>query len=338
LNIAAVSLDTLEGAVSARIKFPLQALAKFGVNVQWGAGQISIPNQADDGLLILHRAFFNDASFVSTLDTLIENGWIVINDIDDDLTHREEFVADNYYCLRYCHAVTVSTGKLAESYCRFNPDTYVLSNAVPYLLDPKQSPTGPCRVFFGALNRYQDWLAIKDGVVSALDRFKDRFELVIVHDEQVFASLPAGIKKRVVPTLGYDQYLSLLSESDIALLPLNDNVFNRGKSDLKLIESAGVGCVPIFSPTVYGEVPIHAEIGLMANSPKEWEDALSQLILDPADREARKIKGQHYVKNYRMHSHQALNRYTLYQQLLAKRDQLEQRRRQRLASGGVKGI
>lgn len=336
--IYGLTLDTVEGAVAARIQHPFEALRSLGITTKAGSGNLAIPSGCKDGILILHRAFLNDALLVKSLDSLINEGWIIINDIDDDLTHRNEFVADNHFCLRYCHAVTVSTRKLAESYCRFNPNTYVLSNAVPYLLDPQQSSEGLVRVFFGALNRYQDWLAIKDGVVSALDRFKDRFELVIVHDEQVFASLPAGIKKRFVPTLGYDHYLSLLSESDIALLPLIDNVFNRGKSDLKLIESAGVGCVPIFSPTVYGEVPIHTEIGLMANSPTEWEDALSQLILDQADREARKVKGRYYVANYRMHSHQALNRYTLYQQLLAQRDQLEQRRRQRLVSGGVKGI
>jgi hypothetical protein len=327
-----LSLDTLSGAIAARIQYPFEALRLLGVPTKSGSGNLQIPSGCSDGILILHRAFLNDAALVKSLDGLIKEGWIIINDIDDDLTYRKEFVADNYYCLRYCHAVTVSTRRLAESYAALNPDTYVLPNAVPYLIDPKQSPDGSCRVFFGALNRYQDWLAIKDAVVAVFDRFKDRLELVIVHDKEIFASLPAGMKKRFFPTLAYDNYLSLLGESDIALLPLRDTAFNRAKSDLKLIESSGAGCVPIFSPTVYGEIPVHAEIGLMANSPKEWEEALTRLILDPTDRVARKIKGQQYVANYRMHSHQALIRFTLYQHLLANRGRLEQKRRQRLGN------
>jgi hypothetical protein len=333
MQIYGLAINTIEGAVAARIGYPLDAIKLFGVDARWALARLEIStNHNNNNVLILHRAFFNDETLVAVIDQLIEKGWIIINDIDDDLTYRAEFRANDYYCLRYCHAVTVSTPVLADSLSQFNPNTYVLPNAVPFLPEVKQSKTEPYRLVFGALNRFDDWMTIKDAVISAAIELGSRIEFVVIHDKAVFDSLPKEVPKQFFATLPYDQYMAQLARSHIALLPLNDTAFNRAKSDLKLIEACAAGCVPVFSSIVYGQIPIHEKIGVMAKTALDWNRALVQLVQNPDKWVQKRRLGHEYVSTCRMHSHQVLTRYTLYQQLLSNRDRLNAQRAQRVGS------
>ena len=76
----------------------------------------------------------------------------------------------------------------------------------------------------------------------------------------------------------YDTYEAAIRSSDIALLPLRDNEFNRAKSDLKFIECAANGCVVLASPTVYADVIEEGITGFIYRDGREFANKLNTLI------------------------------------------------------------
>jgi hypothetical protein len=332
MHVFGLALPSMSSVTTVRLGHPFQALQSLGVLTRIGIGELEIKENDEPGVLILYRAYLNNHSIITVLSSLIEKGWLIINDIDDDLIDRHDFKRENFFCLRYVHAVTVSTPRLAEMLTQYNPNTYVLPNAVPNLSDVNKKDNSICRIFFGALNRYKDWCSIKDTVVEALSELDNLIEFIVVHDRQVFDDLPESIPRRFYSTLPFDDYFSLLSQCHISLLPLNLTRFNLAKSDLKFIESCAAGCVPIFSPVVYGEIPIHRVIGLLANEPFEWKASLKSLVLNKIERERRLHLGREYVSTCRLHSHQAISRLSLYQSLLSRRADLERQRIERFVN------
>jgi hypothetical protein len=223
---------------------------------------------------------------------------------------------------------------LAELVRQWNPNLAVFENAVFRLPEksPKHAETGESyRIFFGALNRQSDWEVIRESVLSACRMMKDKVTLVIVHDQQIFDSIGDGIMKEFYPTLSHQEYMKELSRSDLALLPLQNNAFNRYKSDLKLIECCAAGAVPIFSSVVYGDNLKHSELGIMIDNPSDWGSAIL-LACNPAFLEAKRALGIEYVQKERMHHHLVERRLEWFSQLVANRVHLEEERQCRISN------
>jgi len=90
--------------------------------------------------------------------------------------------------------------------------------------------------------------------------------------------------------LPLEQYPKFFSEFDIAIAPLQDNRFNSGKSELKVVE-AGVYSLPVVASDVapYREIIKHGENGFLAKNTREWIKYLTRLI---NDKELRIIMGK----------------------------------------------
>ena len=71
-----------------------------------------------------------------------------------------------------------------------------------------------------------------------------------------------------------------LARFDIAIAPLEaENIYCNAKSELKFFEAALAGVPSVVSPThPYRECIEHGKTGMLAETPEEWHDALSQLI------------------------------------------------------------
>ena len=336
VTIAALGLKKIAGVTDARIDHPMRALASQPfVRAAWGAGGVEIPGAWAPGVLVLHRQFMDSPGFIKAIESRIAKGWVIISEIDDDPHHWPQFVKSDFRAFRGVHAVTVTTEPLAQMIRQWNPHVEVLPNAVSYL------PTAPqavpkandrVRVFFGALNREKDGGEIVSSLSRAALELGERVEFVVVHDRAFFESLPAGIRKSFSPTLAFDAYMALLASCDVALLPLQDTPFNRLKSDLKFIECCAAGAAPICSDTVYGREPRHRDIGIFADTPADWADALRMLVEDPDELTRRRAAGLSYVRQHRMHAQQAAVRETLYRRLIADRPALEAERQARLAA------
>lgn len=338
ITVAALGMRKVAGVTDARVDHPMEALAsRASVRAAWGAGTVEVPKDSDPGVLILHRQFMENPTFVAAIERRIAQGWVIVSEIDDDPHHWPEYQAAGFRAFRGVHAVSVSTEPLARMIRKWNPHIEIFPNAAPYIPEtPISSPKNgdKLRVFFGALNREKDWLTISDSVAAVALDLKEFVEFVVVHDRSVFEALP-DVTKSFSPTLGYDAYMRLLASCDIALLPLNDTPFNRLKSDLKFIESCAAGAVPICSSIVYGERPEHAAIGLFADSPAAWGEALQKLVADRTEIVRRRTLGLDYVKSRRMHASAVVERESVFRGLMERREQLEADRRSRLSASGL---
>jgi len=71
-------------------------------------------------------------------------------------------------------------------------------------------------------------------------------------------------------------------QAEIAIAPLQDNLFNRSKSAIKYFEYAALGLPGVFSALPpYTEVVHDGQDGFLAADPEEWEHKLELLIESP---------------------------------------------------------
>ena len=74
----------------------------------------------------------------------------------------------------------------------------------------------------------------------------------------------------------------LLAECDIGLMPLPDTEFTRGKCGLKLIQCMAAGLPVVGSPVGANcEIVHEGREGYLAAGPRQWFEALEQLIVSP---------------------------------------------------------
>lgn len=331
-TVAAVGSKKIAGVTEARVDHPMRSLATLpAAKVHWREGTLVLPEDAREGVLVLHRELLTDEKFQAQMEALIAKGWLLVLDMDDDPNHWSGYVDSDFYAFKAVHAVTVSTEHLADVIRPFNANVQVFANAIFELPVVKDAGPQKLRVFFGALNRQPDWQAVMAGIVAAALALKDRVEFVVVHDQAFYDALPAEVSKTFLPTLGIEQYTQTLASCDIALLPLNDTPFNRCKSDLKLIECAAAQVAVICSEVVYAKQAAHHTFASFATSADEWRDALLQLANDASLREANIAKGLAYVKQERMHAQHSAARLAFYQGMLADKDNLAAQRASRLA-------
>ena len=336
ISIAALGLKKIGGVTEARVDHPMAALASLpGIHATWGAGTVTLPKGSTPGVFVLHRQFLAGDALTTAAEAMVAKGWILVSDIDDDPHHWPEYVASDFRAFRGVHAVTVSTEPLAEMIRQWNPNVAVFPNAAPRVPDiPPTTPKGGerLRVFFGALNREGDWAEVSRTIAELAAARADRLEWVVVHDRGFFDTLPEGVTKTFHPTLPYPKFMQVLSDCDLALLPLSDTPFNRLKSDLKLVECASAGVVPICSRLIYGDNPALGQFAVIADSPNDWHQSLLGLIGSPDEVRRRRDIGRAYVAENRMHSGEVARRAAYYRELVARRADLEVQRQSRLVA------
>jgi 2-polyprenyl-3-methyl-5-hydroxy-6-metoxy-1,4-benzoquinol methylase len=337
INVAALGLKKIAGVTEARVDHPLAALSTLPwVRVNFSEEHITIPGSWDSGILILHRQIINNLNLREKLSQKIREGWIIVSDIDDDPRAFEEYKLTNYFAFRGVHAVTVSTPALADLIREWNPNVVVFANAIPQLRanHAKSFPKSGerIRIFFGALNRKIDWFSIKESIFRDCVKIAEKIEFVVVHDREVFDSIPDAFKKTFCATLPIDQYMEVLESCDFALLPLIDNQFNKYKSDLKFIECCAAGVIPICSDVVYGDTDIKKAIGLFPESNEQWGAELLKACTSPEVIMNKKDMALSFLKNSRMHCNYVSEREAFFRSLISNRDSLERERQRRISA------
>lgn len=97
--------------------------------------------------------------------------------------------------------------------------------------------------------------------------------------------LPEGLIQQVETTKfgTYALYLEALARANCAVMPLCDDIFNRCKSAVRVLDASAVA-VPSLVGTVgdLAAVVKHGETGFVSVRPSDWIDALETLAADPA--------------------------------------------------------
>lgn len=86
--------------------------------------------------------------------------------------------------------------------------------------------------------------------------------------------------------LSYADYLVALSQTDIAIAPLEPTLFNDCKSNIKYLEASVAGVASICSPrAAFLTILRHNQNGLAADGPAAWREGFLRLARDGALRE-----------------------------------------------------
>jgi len=137
--------------------------------------------------------------------------------------------------------------------------------------------------------------------------------------EEVFEGIP---KRQSIYCKPGDlpDYNKFLDRLDIGLAPLMNTPFNICRSDVKFIEYASRGVVPVLSAIEpYKKHAIHGVNAFLFEDRESLKGILERLIKDPSLRQGVREKAYTYVKNRRREEERAAERVSFYQELSQKR-------------------
>jgi len=265
-----------------------------------------------------------------TSQALYAHNYLFFTEIDDSPELWPGYEETKYIDFRGAHAVTCSTEVLADRIREYNPYVKVLKNQIAALAPEKNfEDKGYITIFFGALNRKDCWQDIMPVLNNLIKKYKNKLHFSVLSDIKFFESLETPNKRYIMDKkmdtkefVSYNIYMNELYNSDIALLPLKDTSFNRGKSDLKFIESGNAQVAVLASPVVYENSIEDGKTGFIYKTPREFRAKLEILIKDRKKRIEMAKAAYEYVKRERLLVNNIAERYNWMREMYAKREEL----------------
>ena len=324
LEVASTMLQPIGGVSHVRVVYPLQAMqtdpsvATHLVDTP----EIRLPDTNGPRVFVLHRLGLSGEHGTSIIRALLRNGWLVVSEFDDHPEHFGMLQSPEQMAFSGVHAVQTSTPALADILRTRNPEVAVFPNAIRSLPDVDNcADDGRMTLFFGALNREQDWAPYMPVLNAVAEAMGDRLRFSVVHDRAFFDALRTP-HKQFTPTCDYTSYMALLGQCEISFMPLADTWFNRAKSDLKFIESAACRVAPLASHIVYADSIEDGRTGLMFRDAEELRERLMRLVAMPELARALGNAARNYVVSERMLAYQVAQRIAWYHSLWMRRTEL----------------
>jgi SAM-dependent methyltransferase len=324
IAIRSTMLKPYGGVSDIRVLQPLRAL-KTDPSTVIQVGDIDgfpLPTTQLPGICILHRPLLLGDNGILFFRYLLERGFMVVTEFDDRPDFMPELRDDSLMNFRAAHAVQTSTEVLAETLREQNPEVAVFRNGIAQLPEVVNfTSESQVTLFFGAINRQQDWqpfMAALNGAASVLGA---RLQFQIVHDMQFFDALETS-HKSFTPTCDYPTYSGLLSRAEISFMPLRDTPFNRAKSDLKFIEAGASRVVPLASPVVYEDSIEDGVTGLIFRSEADLYEKIIRLATTPSLGLSIANAARRRVTETRMDAYGVADRLRWYRSLLERREEL----------------
>lgn len=222
------------------------------------------------------------------------------------------------YAIANCDLVTVTNNYLGKQYRKFRTKgpIAIIPNVVDFKrwLPMKPNETNEIRLGWqGGSAHYQDLHMIRKPLWKLLDKHPNlKIVLQGVGFDALFKPNPDNnmtdysdrIEWRAWHSDNRTYPLDLREmKADIAMCPVIDDPFNRGKSELKWIEFGAMKVPCVVSPVCYKSVA-HGKTGFVANNEKEWFEYLDLLITNKEERLAmgervyQRIKNHHSTNEY----------------------------------------
>jgi SAM-dependent methyltransferase len=330
--LSGTMLNPVGGVSHVRVVHPLRAVASDPAVTTAVTDQIDRRNTGDGvpRIFVLHRPALIREQAIDTVRVLGAAGYLTVTEFDDHPDHFRMMGMGGDLGFRGVHALQTSTAAMAEILRQYNPEVAVFPNAVVSLPDVRNFATPGCiTLFFGALNRENDWRALMPVINAVAAKAGDRLRFQVVHDRLFFETLQTP-HKTFTPTCDYETYLRLLGGAEVSFMPLGDTPFNRAKSDLKFIEAGSCRVATLASTVVYGDSVEDGRTGLLFRDPTEFHSRLLRLVAMPDLARELAEAARRYVADQRMLAYQVAPRIAWYRSLWARRDALEAARRARV--------
>lgn len=265
------------------------------------------------------------------------DGARIVYSIDDNLLdlqpegfNRWPFTTEELMAVR-CFAraadgIIVTTELLKERMARLNENIFVVPNALdeqlwrsePVAAEQARVGDRPKVIgYMGTQTHDADLMMALQALRATLRQHAGRVELQLiggVADGAVlesFAGLPVSVLD-VGGNVEYPAFARWMSEHvkwDLAIAPLEEDVFTRCKSDIKFLDYSILGIPGIYSQgPVYGHTVRHLDTGYLAESnPQSWTEGLELLLTDDALRLGIAQRAQAYARSTRTLQHCAVN-------------------------------
>jgi tetratricopeptide (TPR) repeat protein len=227
-----------------------------------------------------------------------------------------------FHYLKLADGVQVTGPGLAERFGFVNERTVIFENQMATVGSAGRQASDRVIVgWAGSSGHKRDIEAVADSVAQVM-RDCPQVDFAFMGDEGIYrvlaASLPQGRITHTPPgTL--EEYLLFLQKLTIGIAPLEDNPYNRCRSDVKFLEYASRGVVPVLSSLApYRASAQPGETAFLYESPRQLVEILSALAHD-ADLRDRIGRAAHaYVMRSRRETVHAERRLAFYTRLLGK--------------------
>ena len=192
---------------------------------------------------------------------------------------------------------------LANHFEKFSP-VIVIPTAVDTLrFKPSRENTIRHQVigWSGSSSGFQYLYLIESAINEILFRFPEALLKVVSDRKPAFKLLPEN--RVIFEKWTANREVEILHEFTMGIMPLEDNLWARGKCSFKMLTYMATGLPVVVSPVGMNlEVLAQAECGLGATSNDEWVYAISQMLLYPSLAQkmglaGRKLIEERYARN-----------------------------------------
>lgn len=210
---------------------------------------------------------------------------------------RHSYQAHEEICRYECDGIIVATEHLANIYMDVHPNVYLCPNSV----DPADwqqappdgglSPERPLRIGWSAstshlpdgplIRRALRWASKQPNVEVVLLGLKPK-------------ELGWDFKITHIPWSGLDDYRKNLTMLDVGVCPIRDDQWSRNRSDVKALEYAMAGAMPLVQAS-----ESYKGWGYAAKSSGDWEELIRHVVQHRDVISQRAAEAKKYVLTYR---------------------------------------
>ena len=192
--------------------------------------------------------------------------------------------------IAYADAVTCTTPQLADKIREFNPNVFILPNAVD-TIQRQWTATAehpPTIGWLGGISHLEDLKLLSGQIKPICEKYGYRFLMCGFHENvRIWHEMEKAItgeSRKNRPSwfetregTRADIYGIYYAEMDIALAPLTKSKFNRYKSELKILEAAAYK-LPIVCSAVEPYTNHRSNLGVFFVTNNDWTTPLTKLI------------------------------------------------------------
>ena len=324
INYLKLPLD-VNGLSMSRIEESLKSLSSIpGINCNiYEKPTLKLSTDTKDKIKILmsYRPKYN-TNYASAIELIIKNNYLLIVDFDDHPNIiQDKLIRD--FTFKCCHAIFTTNNSLANVFKKYNPEVFVFQNNILSINPRNYIHDNKIKVFFGAINRENDWRPWIDTLNAVLTQDTNKWYFEVIHDKKFFneINLPQE-QKSFTPVCEYHKYLEIMSKCDVAFMPLQNTLFNLCKSDLKAVQAASYSLSILSTPVVYSNNFIDKKTATFFTTKQELFQILNtwshnQDLIRDIGRNA-----QQYVSQNRLYTHQIDNKIECFRDLWERRENL----------------
>ncbi|MBW2107284.1 MAG: glycosyltransferase, partial [Deltaproteobacteria bacterium] len=232
-------------------------------------------------------------------------------------------LATAFQLIQMADAIQGVSDVLLRQFNFLHHDFVVFENHVTHTREKKPSQNGVVKIGWGGSVGHTDDVAYVAPVIKALCRTKPQVRFYFMGSKTQFEETFGGSHSEqfsYVPPGSMERYYEFVQGLDLGLAPMLETPYNVCRSDVKFVEYASCGVVPVLSSIApYQKHVRDGENALLFKDRRSLAQVLERLTTDPGLIGAVSQGAVEYVGKERIESDHAIDRVTFYQSFMTRR-------------------